>query len=106
VADLVGRWWSSYSGHGFGLRAGRWSYDGDRTVRFKLHGVRLVPGIAVSGVARWNRHGERMRVNLRLGGTGPHGRLHGAWDTRRTGAIAVLTGTLAGRSVRLRFPAP
>ena len=106
VTDVVGRWWNNYSGHGFGLRAGKWSYSGDRIVRFKLRGVRLVPGVAVSGRARWNRYGERMRVHLRLRGTGPHGRLHGTWNTRRIGATAVLSGTLGGRTVRMRFPAP
>ncbi len=106
VTDLVGRWWNNYSGHGFGLRAGKWTYSGDRTVVFKLRGVRFVPGIAVSGQARWNRYSERMRVNLRLRGTGPHGRLHGTWNTKRAGATAVLSGNIGGRQVRLRFPAP
>ena len=31
AADLIDRWWNSYSGHGVGLRGGRWSYTGDRT---------------------------------------------------------------------------
>ncbi|MET0999356.1 MAG: alpha/beta hydrolase [Marmoricola sp.] len=106
VTDLLGRWWNNYSGHGFGLRAGRWTYSGDRTVVFRLRGVRLVTGVAVSGTARWNRYGERMRVHLRLRGTGPHGRLHGTWHTKRVGAVAVLSGKIGGRHVRLRFPAP
>jgi pimeloyl-ACP methyl ester carboxylesterase len=106
VTDLVGRWWNNYSGHGFGLRGGRWSFDGDRTVRFKLHRVRLVAGVVVSGRATWARYGRRMQVRLQLRGTGPHGRLHGAWQTRRVGATAVLKGHLNGHTVRLRFPAP
>ena len=51
VADLIDRWWNNYSGHGFGLRGGRWSYTGDRTTVFHLHGVRLTSDLAVSGTA-------------------------------------------------------
>ncbi len=106
VADLLDRWSNNYSGHGVGLRGGTWRYSGDRVVRFRLHRLRLVPGVGVSGRATWDRYGKRMHVTLRLRGTGPHGRLHGSWRTRRVGAVAVLSGRVGGRQVRLRFPAP
>ena len=106
VADVVDRWWNNYSGGGFGLHGGRWSYSGDHVVQFRLNGVKLVRGVAVSGRARWARYGERMQVQLKLRGAGPHGRLHGSWDTRRTHATAVLVGHLGGHRVRLSFPAP
>jgi pimeloyl-ACP methyl ester carboxylesterase len=106
VADVTDRWWNNYSGLGFGLRGGRWSYDGDKVVRFHLHRVKLVPGVAVSGTATWDRYANVMHVRLRLGGSGPHGRLHGSWATRRTGAQAVLVGKLGGHPVRLTFAAP
>jgi pimeloyl-ACP methyl ester carboxylesterase len=106
VADVVDRWFNNYSGVGFGLRGGHWSYSGDRVTRFHLHRVKLVPGVAVSGTATWDRYGNAMRVRLRLAGSGAHGRLHGRWLTRRTGATAVLVGTLGGHRVRLTFPAP
>ena len=106
VADVVDRWWNNYSGVGFGLRGGHWSYGGDRITRFHLHRVKLVSGVAVSGTATWDRYGNAMRVDLRLAGAGPHGRLHGSWLTRRTGATAVLAGKLGGHRVRLTFPAP
>jgi hypothetical protein len=106
VADVVDRWFDNYSGTGFGLLGGHWSYTGDKVTRFHLHRVRLVPGVAVSGTARWDRYGNTMRVRLRLTGSGPHGRLHGQWLTRRVGAQAVLAGTIDGQAVRLTFPAP
>jgi pimeloyl-ACP methyl ester carboxylesterase len=106
VADIVDRWWNNYSGVGAGLRGGTWSYSGDRVTRFKLHRIKLVPGVAVSGKATWERYGEVMQVQLQLSGSGPHGKLHGRWNTRRTGATAVLAGKLNGHKVRLTFPAP
>jgi len=106
VADVVDRWWNNYSGVGFGLRGGHWSYGGDRVTRFRLHGVRLVPGVAVSGTVTWLRYGNVMGVRLKLRGAGPHGRLHGSWQTRSVGATAVLVGRLGGHAVRLTFPAP
>ena len=106
VADLMDRWWNSYSGEGFGLRGGRWTFGGDHVVTFHLHGVRLLPGVAVSGKARWERYGHRMRVDLKLRGAGPHGRLRGSWNTRKVAAPAVLVGRLDGHRVRLTFRAP
>ena len=106
VADLQDRWWNNYSGEGIGLRGGSWTYTGDRVVAFTLERVRLLAGTAVSGRAVWHRYGKRMDVDLRVGGAGPRGRLRGHWDTRRSGATAVLSGVLDGRAIRLTFPAP
>ncbi len=106
VADLIDRWSNNYSGEGFGLRGGRWTYGGDHVTTFRLDRVRLVPGVAVSGTAVWSRYGRRMQVDLRLQGAGPHGRLHGTWRTRAVDATAVLVGRLDGHRVRLSFRAP
>ena len=106
VADLQDRWWNNYSGTGVGLRGGTWSYSGDATVVFRLHRVSLVPGVRVSGRARWSLSGTRMTVRLRVTGAGPSGRLHGSWDTRRVHARALLTGRLGGKHVRLVLRAP
>ena len=92
-------------GHGVGLRGGTWTYTGDRTVKFRLHGVRMVDDLAVSGHAVWKRYGEVANVDLRVAGRRPAGST-GSWDTRRVGATAVLTGRLDGNRVRLRLPAP
>ena len=102
VADLPDRWWSNYSGHGVGLRGGTWRYTGDRVVRFRLSGVRLLPGLPVSGTAVWDRNTATMTVSLDL----PRGHLEGTWDTRAPGAEASLSGRLDGHRVRVTLPAP
>ena len=102
VADLQDRWWNNYTGHGVGLRGGTWRYTGDRVVRFRLSGVRLLPGLPVSGTAVWDRYAGTMTVDLDVAG----GHLEGAWDTRSLGARAVLTGRMNGRQVRRVLPAP
>ncbi len=106
VADVEDRWWNNYTGTGVGLHGGRWSYSGDETVSFRLHRIALVPGVSVSGRARWDRTHHRMTVHLRLSGAGPHGRLHGHWDTSRAHARAVLSGRVGGSGVRVGLPAP
>ncbi len=102
VADLQDRWWNSYSGHGFGLRGGTWRYTGGRVVRFRLSGVRLLPGLPVSGTAVWDRNAETMTVDLDVAG----GHLEGTWDTRAVGAKAHLVGRLRGSRVSSTFLAP
>ena len=102
VADLQDRWWNNYSGHGVGLRGGTWRYAGDRVVRFRLSGVRLLRGLPVSGTAVWDRDAATMTVSLDVAG----GHLEGAWDTALRGARAVLGGRLDGHRVRVSVPAP
>src|SRR5262249_29250171 len=106
VADLLDRWWNNYSGHSPGLRGGHWSYTGDRTTAFHLHGVRLVSDLAVSGTATWHRYRNTLTVDLTVAGHGQHGRLHGTWATRARGARATLRGTFGGHPVRATFRAP
>jgi hypothetical protein len=106
VSDLIDRWWSNYSGSSPGLRGGHWSYTGDRTTVFHLHGVRLTRDLAVSGTATWRRYANTMRVDLRVAGHGRVGTLHGRWATRAQGARATLHGVFAGRPVRATFRAP
>ena len=106
VADLLDTWWNNYSGHDVGLRGGHWSYTGDRTTVFHMHGVRLTSDLAVSGTASWRRYANRVSVHLRVSAPGHAGRLHGTWATRRTGARTTLSGVLDGHRVMVCFPAP
>ena len=64
VADVIDRWWNNYSGHGVGLHGGTFTYTGDRTTTFKLHGVRLVKDLAVSGTVTWHRYQGRVETDL------------------------------------------
>jgi pimeloyl-ACP methyl ester carboxylesterase len=106
VADLIDRWWSNYSGGSPGLRGGRWTYTGDRTTVFHLHGVRLTKDLAVSGTGTWKRYANTMRVDLTVVAHGRTGKLEGHWATRRAGARAHVSGTFAGHQVRVTFRAP
>jgi hypothetical protein len=99
------RWWNNYSGHGVGLRGGTWTYRGGRVVHFRLHGVRLVADLPVSGRMVWDRYAETARVALTVAGAAA-GHLTGRWDTRAVGATALLRGRLGGAPVGLRVPAP
>ncbi len=106
VADLLDTWWNNYSGHDVGLRGGHWSYTGDRTTVFHLHGVRLTSDLAVSGTATWRRYANRLSVNLQIRAPGHTGRLHGVWATRQFRARATLRGVLDGHRIAVEFPAP
>ena len=53
VADAIDQWWVNYSGTDRGLRGGRWSYQGSPTTVFTFKSTQFVPGVAVSGTARW-----------------------------------------------------
>ena len=105
VEDAVDRWWNNYSGSGVGLRGGTFSYTGNDVVKLRLKRYRLLQGVAVSGLATWDRDRRRMGVELTLDGA-LHGRLRGGWDTRAVGALARLRGVVDGRQVHLTFPAP
>jgi pimeloyl-ACP methyl ester carboxylesterase len=106
VADLLDRWWNNYSGHDVGLRGGHWSYTGDLTTVFHLHGLRLASDLAVSGTAHWKRYANRIRVDLRVAGHRKHGHLRGHWDVRKVGARATLRGSFGGHAVAITFRAP
>lgn len=67
VADVVDRWWNNYSGHGVGLRGGRFTYTGNVVTRFRLHRVRLVEDLPVSGRVVWYRYRERIVAHLTAG---------------------------------------
>jgi pimeloyl-ACP methyl ester carboxylesterase len=102
VADLQDRWWNNYSGHGVGLRGGTWRYTGYNVVHFRLHGVKLLNRLPVSGTAVWDRIAETMTVSVDV----PGGHLTGSWDTRSRSARALLQGRLNGHPLRLEFAAP
>ena len=105
VADVMDRWWNNYSGSGVGLHGGTFSYNGYNVVKLRLNRYRLLEGLAVSGLATWDRDRKRMTVKLSLDGA-VHGRLRGGWHTRAVGAEARLSGVVDGQRVRLTFRAP
>ena len=74
-------------------------------MKLRLKGYRLLQGLAVSGLATWDRDRKRMTVDLSLDGA-LHGQLRGSWDTRAVAAQAMLRGEVSGKRVRLTFLAP
>ncbi len=67
--------------------------------------MRFVPDLAVSGTVEWNRRESRVTARLRLDGA-VGGTLRLRWRIGDTRAVAFMHGTLDGRPVRLRTPAP
>ena len=109
VGDALARWWLIYGSRGHGLRGGSFTASGEylaySPVRLRLRRVRFVSDLAVSGSVEWNRREGTVRARLRLAGA-RRGTLGIAWSTRATRALASITGTIGGRSVRLSTPAP
>ncbi|HEX3907944.1 MAG TPA: alpha/beta hydrolase [Mycobacteriales bacterium] len=116
VADLQDRWFNNYSGVGVGLYGGTWSYGGGHVVRFRLHKVRLTRDLEVSGRVVWSTYGHRVTARLTLRrvtrsgrvvtGSPVDGTVSGHWNTRKRGAVAVLTGDLGGRRLHASMRAP
>ena len=103
VGDAIQRWVVNSGGASRGLRGGRWSYSGDKVVRFRFRRTRFVRDVAVSGSATWRLSDGAVVARLRLPG---RGRLRARWSTQRPAATATLAGTLRGRRVRAVMRAP
>jgi pimeloyl-ACP methyl ester carboxylesterase len=107
TADVVSRWMVNYDGTSVGLRGGRWWYSGDAVVVFRLTRVRFVPGVEVTGTARWpTRGGAGITATLHVRGSdGTTGTLRISWP-HEPNAVATLAGTVGGRQLRATMPAP
>ena len=112
VADAIQRWWVNYSGVDRGLRGGRWSWSGwgasgNLPVSMRFDGDRFVPGVAVSGRGLWDYTGGGVRglVTVTAPG-GLRGRIAFTWSMQGPASTAVLTGSVGGRALRARMPAP
>ena len=103
VADAIQRWAVNAGGASRGLRGGRWSYTGERVVRFRFRRARFARDVAVSGSATWRLADGAVRARLRLPG---RGRLRARWSVRRRLARATLDGRLGGRRLRATMLAP
>jgi hypothetical protein len=97
----------NYDGTSVGLRGGRWWYSGDAVVVFRLTRVRFVPGVEVTGTARWpTRGGAGITATLHVRGSdGTTGTLRISWP-HEPNAVATLAGTVGGRQLRATMPAP
>jgi hypothetical protein len=115
-SDMLSRWFNNYSGRGHGLYGGRWTATGDKTVRFRLHRVRLTRDLAVTGRMIWRRYEHTVDARLRVTevsrtgkvvhGSAVTGELLAHWNTRAEGARATIEGALGGHRVAASMRAP
>ena len=109
VGDALARWWNMYGSKGHGLRGGSFTAAGEylaySPIRLRLRGARFVGDVAVTGKVAWDRRAGTVRARIRLSDAAS-GRLRIAWDARAVRATARLRGSLGGRRVYLRTPAP
>jgi pimeloyl-ACP methyl ester carboxylesterase len=103
VADAIERWTLNYGGTDRGLRGGRWSYSGDRFVRFRFRGARFTRDVPVNGTATWRLGTGAVRARLTIPG---RGRVRARWNVRKELAVAELDGRLGGRRLRATMLAP
>jgi pimeloyl-ACP methyl ester carboxylesterase len=107
VGDVIGRWWNMYGYEGVGLRGGTFSTVGLWSPTWRLRGVRWVRDVPVDGSAESNLANGRSRAHVTLGGGGiPASDLRIRWNAHRPFEAAHVTGTVGGRRVDLRVPAP
>jgi hypothetical protein len=102
-----------FGSRGVGLQGGRFEVRGgwfageDPVVRWRLHSVRWVRDVAVSGRMSWERRSGSIVANVRVTGPGAEpGRLRLAWNDLVRHPTARASGVIGGEPVRLRFPAP
>ena len=106
VADLLARWFDNYSGHGVGLRGGRFSYRGSAQTTFTLRGLKWVDDVAVSGTLTWDRTTGALDASVTVTGPGTEsGTLALHWNDWDVHAVASVQGTVGGRPLDLVLPA-
>jgi hypothetical protein len=90
-----------------GLRGGTWSYEGDDPVAFSLDATEFVPGVKVTGTARWSIGNRTFTARVDVAGPGgAKGELRIAWPLSVQRATATLNGQIGGRNVVATMPAP
>lgn len=107
AADVVARWWSMLGSEGVGLRGGTFTTDGDPAVKFRLKAVRWVRDLAVQGAVTWQRDTGAIQASLvATRDNGTVARLTMRWNDWEPHARATVSGTVGGRPVTAKFPAP
>jgi hypothetical protein len=112
LADVMGRWLSMYGTHGVGLQGGTFTTHGGAftqrpsVAKWRLHKVKWVDDVAVSGAMRWHRRTGVVAAAVTVGGAGAWaGRLRLRWNDSARHPWATVRGTLGGQAVRFTFPA-
>lgn len=107
AGDVVARWFNMWGYEGRGLQGGRFTTTGLRNVRWRLHGVRWVNDVAVSGRMSWKRPIGLVRARLSTRGSGASsGHLVLKWSEAKQDARATVRGRLGGRRINFTMRAP
>jgi pimeloyl-ACP methyl ester carboxylesterase len=107
VGDVIARWLGMVGFEGAGIQGGRFTTTGLRHVRWRLHGVRWVRDVTVSGRVDWKRRTGEVAATVRVSGLGAvPGRLALAWNSWDQLGRATARGRLDGHRVDMSFPAP
>ena len=110
AGDLLGRLAANTSGHGVGLRGGRFTVHGTGAggaVHAELDQVRWTADLAVSGTVDFRPGADDGEARLSFtGADGVAGELVASWPAGGPEARAHLTGAVAGRTLVAEMPAP
>jgi pimeloyl-ACP methyl ester carboxylesterase len=110
IGDALARWYNlMYTTRGHGLRGGAYTISGGylshSPLSIRFEGTRLVPGLAVSGRAVWDRRARRVGARLRVSGAAD-GVVHVSFRTDVAHAVASVSGVVGGRAFRAVTEAP
>jgi pimeloyl-ACP methyl ester carboxylesterase len=110
AGDLLGRLAANASGHGVGLRGGRYtarSTGAGGRVHAELSGIRWSDDLAVSGTLDFRPGADDGEARLTFRGRdGLAGELHAAWPPGGPEARATLAGRIGDRTLRAEVAAP
>lgn len=110
VGDALSRWWNVTYAGGVGLRGGSFSTVGpylglSEPLVLTFHDARFTHDVSVTGRIVWVRRPGVLRGALRVRGPGGDGVLRLHASTRGPARPGLLTGSIAGRRVRVSIPA-
>ena len=108
LGDVLPRLAANSSGHGVGLRGGRFTVtaSGER-LKARLYGVRWAEDLAVSGTVEWNSRRDESEARLRYHAkSGTSGQLRIRWTEGAADARARIEGHINHRVVAASCPAP
>ncbi len=108
LGDAAARTESNGTGTGYGLRGGQFgiAFKGSR-VQLTFDQTRWTDDLAISGVLDWRTARGPAHAQLSVSGPdGITGQLDVRWTELQPEATALITGTLSGRAVVARMPAP
>ncbi len=108
VADAQWNWYYGDGVHGFGLRGGTENFSGPAAATvIKFHRVRWTTDTTVSGHARWNQATGLVRAWLLVTGPGAStAKVDLSYHDYASHPAAIITGTVAGKVLAARLPAP